>query len=703
MPYDGGDLYVRVEAYLNGTWTEITSRALGGRAASGVAITQGRGDGAIQAETSRLDMILGNADGYVTEGNPASPYYPYFGRGTRIRVSLADILGSGDAQRFCGRIDTLSADYPGGSFSSLAVTAVGTLGSLGQGSDPLKSALERAILADSPVAMWALNDASSATQGASSVVGGTPMVIAAGSPTWGSQSPPDGGDTPLVAAGNATLRGAVSMSTTSAWSFEVIAYVDEQATDAYIVGIDTDQASFASGSTFRLYTQTSFPLPFQLSTQGGSSLTAAGQQPDFDEQWHHYLINVTLSGTNMNGQVYYDGTLIASGNILGGVSSLPLPRIMHINPSTGASGTARLATMAAGYAAVYNHANVDAAARYQAMLGWVGEMAHERIDRLFTEEGYTVTIVGSESPAMGPQSADTLLNLARASETVGQGLLHDGGTDGAVVYVCASELQNQTVALAITAGTLEPDLRPIWDNQNTRNDVTSTRPGGLSIRVSDEDHVTRVGIRFKDSRSPNVETDDQLVHDAGWWVNTGTADGPRYAGVGFNMRNSVGRTYADQVLALTMGQRFTVAAAALPSQHPPGGIDSIGIGWTERLDADTWTIRPHAVPYAPYVVAEMDSTTSAKLDSGSSTLTSNIATSATSISVTTSTSTDLWTTSAGQMPISIVIDGEVMTVSAISGGSSPQTFTVTRAVNGVSRTHSAGAEVHVYHGFHLGF
>jgi hypothetical protein len=37
-----------------------------------------------------------------------------------------------------------------------------------------------------------------------------------------------------------------------------------------------------------------------------------------------------------------------------------------------------------------------------------------------------------------------------------------------------------------------------------------------------------------------------------------------------------------------------------------------------------------------------------------------------------------------------------MTVSAISGASSPQTFTVTRSVNGIVKAHAAGATVLVY-------
>jgi hypothetical protein len=55
----------------------------------------------------------------------------------------------------------------------------------------------------------------------------------------------------------------------------------------------------------------------------------------------------------------------------------------------------------------------------------------------------------------------------------------------------------------------------------------------------------------------------------------------------------------------------------------------------------------------------------------------------------------LWTTTAGQMPIPIIAGGEEMSVTAISGTTVPQTFTVTRSTNGVTKSHSAGTEVSV--------
>lgn len=53
-----------------------------------------------------------------------------------------------------------------------------------------------------------------------------------------------------------------------------------------------------------------------------------------------------------------------------------------------------------------------------------------------------------------------------------------------------------------------------------------------------------------------------------------------------------------------------------------------------------------------------------------------------------------WTTDANEMPILNDVGGELMSVTAISGTSSPQTFTVgARSVNGVTKPHASGTAV----------
>lgn len=82
-----------------------------------------------------------------------------------------------------------------------------------------------------------------------------------------------------------------------------------------------------------------------------------------------------------------------------------------------------------------------------------------------------------------------------------------------------------------------------------------------------------------------------------------------------------------------------------------------------------------------------------RIDTDGSRLARSIDPSATTLSVATDRG-PRWVDSARQpseFPFRIQVDGEVMTVTAISGSSSPQTFTVTRSAG--SRAHDSGAPV----------
>jgi hypothetical protein len=63
------------------------------------------------------------------------------------------------------------------------------------------------------------------------------------------------------------------------------------------------------------------------------------------------------------------------------------------------------------------------------------------------------------------------------------------------------------------------------------------------------------------------------------------------------------------------------------------------------------------------------------------------------------TTTVRWVTAAddaASLPFDVMCAGERMTVTDVSGTSSPQTFTVTRAVNGVSKTLPVGQPVTLF-------
>lgn len=63
---------------------------------------------------------------------------------------------------------------------------------------------------------------------------------------------------------------------------------------------------------------------------------------------------------------------------------------------------------------------------------------------------------------------------------------------------------------------------------------------------------------------------------------------------------------------------------------------------------------------------------------------------------TTATGDPLWTTSSSDFPFDVEAAGERITVAAVTGSSSPQTFEAIRAVNGVIKSQAAGASVRLW-------
>ena len=127
--------------------------------------------------------------------------------------------------------------------------------------------------------------------------------------------------------------------------------------------------------------------------------------------------------------------------------------------------------------------------------------------------------------------------------------------------------------------------------------------------------------------------------------------------------------------------------ANLVAQMPPDPPDLIIEGYTEHWNTKDWTATLTCSPASPYrvhVVASTDGNLG-RVDAANSTLAADATSGDTTISV--ASPAALWRT--GAVNFDIAVAGERMTVTNIAGGSSPQTFTVTRAVNGVTKAQPA--------------
>ena len=201
---------------------------------------------------------------------------------------------------------------------------------------------------------------------------------------------------------------------------------------------------------------------------------------------------------------------------------------------------------------------------------------------------------------------------------------------------------------------------------------------------------------YSNSVSVNVAADSQLPDTAWWLVHLGTVDENRWPHIPVNMARAAVSGVKNAVQGVDVGDYIAVV-------NPPAGwlapdtVRQIAAGTTEVLGGFHWLIAFHCIPESPYETGIYGDATYGRADTDGSTLHANASSGATSVTVdTTSATAPLWTTSGGDVPFDIAIGGERITVTAVSGASSPQTFTVTRSVNGVVKAHSSGDDVRLW-------
>jgi hypothetical protein len=322
------------------------------------------------------------------------------------------------------------------------------------------------------------------------------------------------------------------------------------------------------------------------------------------------------------------------------------------------------------------------------------------------------------SAALGPQQIATLVEILQVAADADGGILFETRDALGLSYRPLVSLYNQDPALTLDAeadsqGDIANPFAPVLDDQAATNDVTVTRTDGSSARATDPSDIERRGLRDT-AVELNVASDGQLPGQATWRLHLGTWPGMRYPAVtpALNARPGLITGW----LPLDAGDRIDVTN--LPPQHPPNDVTLILQGYAETIRPTTWETEVNCSPYGPYEIGQVaaaDGSEDARgqaVDTDWSTLASGIDADDTTLSVATDTSSPLrglWTVDPDDWdddlhggPLLIDINGERMEVTDITGASSPQTFTVVRAANGVVRAHDAGSAVHVAHPARVG-
>lgn len=593
----------------------------------------------------------------------------------------------------------------------VAVSAAGPLRRLGQPSaSVLKSTLRRSIptLGSSLVAYWPCEDGANATFIASGLPGGAPMAII-GAPQLASYTGfPSSAAIPTMAAAatTSTLTGTVPpYVATGAWQVRELVFA----------------ANGVNGSIMKRVTTTGSAATWDLSftTGGGLNLTVYNQagtavyNTTIAFAINNAAIRLSLQATQSGGNIaltfsvlplgvglsatYWNDTITAqtAGNVIG-VSMNPLSQCGNF--AFGQISVESQVTDVFNLAAQFN--------------AYAAESAIDRMIRLCGENNVPFDFMSdSIAPAlMGPQTINTLVGLLAEAAAVDMGQLCETRGRSGLLYIGMGPHYNQAPTLTVDVTQLASAPQPVDDDQQTHNDVTVTRQAGSSATaVLTTGRMSTLpagqgGIGdYPIGPTLNPNSDGQLADLAGWLLHLGTVDAARYPALPLK--------FVHPPSAAKRAMYLAALAVTMPDKIVATGITPDSLSLLARGYSEVWSFGMPAeldivfncVPGSPYDILTLDDPVLGRADSDTTTLhDATISSSATSFQVDIGDGT-LWTTNSGDWPVLIKMGGELMSVGAISGTSSPQTFSsITRSVNGVVKGHSVGEQVNVAQPVYLG-
>lgn len=578
------------------------------------------------------------------------------------------------SSRFAGEV----TDWPStwdlnGGESYVQIEAAGLRRRIGQGEAQLKSPYLRGNQTIQPphLAYWPVEEGSESTQIASGI-GGPPMGLVAGKTNFATNSDFPGSGSIAVpnacrwvgtppknsATGQIQLVFLLSIPSTGEVDQATIAQIQTTSSAAFI------DCFYQSGGGLKLAFYDSSRSVFHTSSNMPFALNGKPVQ---------LSIELTQNGSTVD----YTVAILEPGQSIGtatggnaGTCAIGAVKGIFINAYRQATSSA------IGHVALRN--SITSIYTLSSQLeGYWEEPSNARLARLCTENGvasqYLTDGVNVGVP-MGVQKQSGLMALLDECADTDQGSLHESRCGLGLVQRVHSSMYNQTPVLALdfNADRVIPPLQPAEDDQELRNDVTVTRADGSSYQtekdsgplgVTDPSSTRGVG-RYATAVTLNLAYDSQTVDAAGWMLNLGTVDEPRYPGLKVGLAplplSSTTQKMLD-ALALNLDDRITIANGPFVD---PGSVSQLVRGYTERFDGIEHTLEFNCTPESPYQVAVVNSTSLGKTDTETSVLAADMTSTATTMYVADSACT--WTSDPAEMPIPVTVGGEDMSVTAVA-------------------------------------
>jgi len=571
----------------------------------------------------------------------------------------------------------------------VSVTPTGVTRRMDAGNKPVDSALLRYIKFHSPVECWPLTDGPTSL-GAKSMVGGSDLrqEIVIGTDTaagWAQGKLADWIEPCLSVKANTSgdIRGGFrrTSGTDAFWSVDLFLSGGGTPSSGQFTlfdrgaGTDADNRVFIeiifTGNLDRLTvirqsdgeTTSSFAL---LANVDGVGI--------YNEDPHHIRLSIDPQASSSLWYLYVDGTLRGSGTI----TSIVMKSVQSVYLGWGFLTLAgvTMTDRSFGYLTYWDGNGPSAADIYTAYMGFQGERAGDRIERLATEAAYVASTAGESvyQQPMGIQGRKKLLQLMNEASATNFGYLLDRRDAPEVIHRGQSTLWNQPPALTLdfSAGLIAAPFKPVDDDKLTENDVSVQREfGSVPAREVLEDGAMSVqnpedgGVgRYDTSYTYSVETDNQADQVAGMRLHLGTYDGVRYARLTLNLANP--RVYAliDDILRIDCGDKIRLTN--LPADHGPDAVDVLAAGYSEEAGPNAWLVTFNCVPGEPWNAGVTNSSTYGTADTGGSILAEALDSTETAVDVFT-TGLARWVDSAtyaSDFPFDVRTGGEVMRVTA---------------------------------------
>ena len=581
-----------------------------------------------------------------------------------------------------------SEDYAGN--AEISVTASGILRRLGQGKTPVVSPMRIAATRDADengvLAYWPLEDGPDTDR--VTAVKGTQGYID-GAAQFGDCNEFDCSD-PLPYMSYSQFSGTIPFYTAT-----------QIVTVRMIMSIPS--GGLTSGSTLlyenlsgnvdavRVMYTSGGSLYFNVYAPDGSTILSRGPIT-FDVNDSKFQIGLTVLQQSA-GTVYYSLSIYkvgaSAGTYVDGTFSGTIYRIIRVQVNRGKYASQQLGfghvIVRKDNPSIWNLLDAVNAHNVETTLHRFQRVCYENsIPYRISTQGYT------DTTRMGFQRSDTPVNVAISAADSNRGIITDDDHPRlGLKYRSLQTMCSQTVALTLNYNVdAIAEIEPVDDDADIVNDATVKRDGGGSYNIALESGSLSVqefpnGIgRYDDEKTLSLSSDNLTRQHAQWMLHHGTYNAPRYPSL---------RIYGEKLSTAQLTALSKVRIGDLIKiTNIPGVYDDtylIVLGIRQKIAQYEREYELKTIPGEPFNIARYGIS---QFGPSVSTLTSAIDGSQTTFSVS---SDILWTTSGAAYPLEIRVGSEIMALTAVSGTTSPQTFTVSRGTYGLATAHDSGDSV----------